>query len=346
VAAPVRRRGLRLRFGAKNIPHPNKAHYGGEDAFFVSDAGAGLAGIADGVGGWQEAGVNPADYSRKLMTTAKQFLEECATLYPEGSIDVLSSADWLAAQPESTEFAAAAADQARRASLAGSADEEGMGGVQPPAPSLTSSSMDGPRTAVEALDVAHRTTLMPGSSTACVVRLVPSSESGKALLDAANLGDSGFLLIRDGRLHFQSPAMQHFFDCPLQFGLPPDTDWARDAAVFQIEVLPGDVLVLATDGLLDNLYPEDIVALAPRSPADVEQAAAAMAAAASRNASDPTFESPYTAEAREEGYDIPIWEKLMSASFKDGKFELGKLRGGKQDDITVICAYVVDESAH
>lgn len=59
-AAPAPRRGLRLRFGAKNIPHPNKAHYGGEDAFFVSDAGAGLAGIADGVGGWQEAGINPA----------------------------------------------------------------------------------------------------------------------------------------------------------------------------------------------------------------------------------------------------------------------------------------------
>ena len=31
---------------------------------------------------------------------------------------------------------------------------------------------------------------------------------------------------------------------------------------------------------------------------------------------------------------------------QDGKFELGKLRGGKQDDITVICAYVLDESAH
>ncbi len=145
--------------------------------------------------------------------------QECATLYPEGSIDVLSSADWLAAQPGCDEFAAAAADQARRASLAGrSDDDEEMGGVQPPAPSLTSSSVDGPRTAVEALDVAHRTTLMPGSSTACVVRLVPSSQSGKAQLDAANLGDSGFLLIRDGRLHFQSPAMQHFFDCPLQVG--------------------------------------------------------------------------------------------------------------------------------
>ena len=292
---------------------------------------------------------------------------------------MLSSADWLAAQPGHTEFAAAAADQVRRASLSGSSgdeDEDGFGGPKPPAPPLASSSVDGPRTAVEALDVAHRTTLQPGSSTACVVRLAPSSGSGKALLDAANLGDSGFLIVRDGRLHFQSPAMQHFFDCPLQvgggctwkiqlcggacrqcmcvlgwrwvvgccqrsahvrpvchvslppahgavqFGMPPDTDWARDAAVYQIEVrgwlaaiscpacrlacltcrrvlagacagvpldaparahlpappcwhdeqvLPGDVLVLATDGLLDNLFPEDIVALAPRSPGEVEQ---------------------------------------------------------------------------
>ena len=34
--------------------------YGGEDAFFVSDAGGGAMGVADGVGGWQESGVNPA----------------------------------------------------------------------------------------------------------------------------------------------------------------------------------------------------------------------------------------------------------------------------------------------
>lgn len=67
----MQRRGLRLRFGAKNIPHPNKAHYGGEDAFFVSDVGAGVAGIADGVGGWQEAGVNPAG---ALLFAAGQWL--------------------------------------------------------------------------------------------------------------------------------------------------------------------------------------------------------------------------------------------------------------------------------
>jgi hypothetical protein len=32
--------------------------------------------------------------------------------------------------------------------------------------------------------------------------------------------------------------------------------------------------------------------------------------------------------------------QLFSASIKDGKLQLGKLRGGKIDDITVLVAYV------
>jgi hypothetical protein len=39
--------------------------------------------------------------------------------------------------------------------------------------------------------------------------------------------------------------------------------------------------------------------------------------------------------------DIPIWEKLLGAKIKDGRLELAKLRGGKMDDITVVCAVVV-----
>lgn len=34
--------------------------YGGEDAHFITDVGGGAIGVADGVGGWQESGVNPA----------------------------------------------------------------------------------------------------------------------------------------------------------------------------------------------------------------------------------------------------------------------------------------------
>ena len=51
-----------------------------------------------------------------------------------------------------------------------------------------------------------------GSSTACIVCL------NGAQLHAANLGDSGFMVVRDGRLIFESPAQQHSFNFPFQVG--------------------------------------------------------------------------------------------------------------------------------
>jgi protein phosphatase PTC7 len=45
----------------------------------------------------------------------------------------------------------------------------------------------------------------------------------------------------------RSSPKQHFFDCPLQFGAYPehvdDTDTADDAEIYQLPVLPGDVII-------------------------------------------------------------------------------------------------------
>ena len=46
--------------GGVNIPHPAKADTGGEDAFFISRGGVG---VADGVSAWAREGVNAALYS-------------------------------------------------------------------------------------------------------------------------------------------------------------------------------------------------------------------------------------------------------------------------------------------
>lgn len=51
-----------------------------------------------------------------------------------------------------------------------------------------------------------------GSSTACIVCL------NGAQLHAANLGDSGFMVLRDGKLIFESPSQQHSFNFPFQVG--------------------------------------------------------------------------------------------------------------------------------
>jgi protein phosphatase PTC7 len=49
--------------GVKQIPHPEKAYKGGEDAYVMSDQ---VIAVADGVGGWNAHGVDPALFSREL----------------------------------------------------------------------------------------------------------------------------------------------------------------------------------------------------------------------------------------------------------------------------------------
>ncbi|KAL0383489.1 UNVERIFIED_CONTAM: putative protein phosphatase 2C 55 [Sesamum calycinum] len=52
----------------------------------------------------------------------------------------------------------------------------------------------------------------PGSSTACIISIA----GGR--LRAANLGDSGFLVIRGGKTVYKSPAQLHGFNYPYQMG--------------------------------------------------------------------------------------------------------------------------------
>lgn len=55
---------VELLAGGVNLPHPGKAASGGEDAFFVSAVHGGGIGVADGVSGWAQEGVDAALYSR------------------------------------------------------------------------------------------------------------------------------------------------------------------------------------------------------------------------------------------------------------------------------------------
>jgi protein phosphatase PTC7 len=60
-------------------------------------------------------------------------------------------------------------------------------------------------------------------------------------------GDSGFLVLRQGKVVVRSSPLQHFFDCPLQFGAFPEhveaTDSADNAEIFNLPVELGDVII-------------------------------------------------------------------------------------------------------
>ncbi len=60
-------------------------------------------------------------------------------------------------------------------------------------------------------------------------------------------GDSGFIVIRNEQVVIKSKALQHYFDCPLQFGAFPEfveaTDTADMADFYNVPLLPGDIVI-------------------------------------------------------------------------------------------------------
>lgn len=210
---------FRLVSGVFYRPDPNKKNVAGEDGHFISSDGLAV-GVADGVGGWSDSGVDAGVYARLLMSQAERAISD-----PPEAVDALLGPELAKAAPEP----------------------------------------------LRVLLLAHSRTRVPGSSTACVV-LLRGTE-----LQVANLGDSGFAIVRAGKLLFKSPPQQHHFNFPFQIGAYKGGDSPLDAQLFRADVQPGDVLVVATDGLWDNVFPQEVTSIvtsalrAGRSPQDAAQ---------------------------------------------------------------------------
>lgn len=94
-----------------------------------------------------------------------------------------------------------------------------------------------------------------GSSTACVVRI----QNG--CLEGLNVGDSGAIVVRNGKIIFHSQEQSHSLNCPYQLSFENKND-LNCAQEFCLELQKDDMVLLGTDGLWDNLFPnqiEDIV---------------------------------------------------------------------------------------
>ena len=65
-----------------------------------------------------------------------------------------------------------------------------------------------------------------------------------------------------GAAHVQ--VQQHAFNMPYQLAsarLLPEADAPEDADVYELDVEPGDVVVLGTDGLFDNMWDDQLAAI-------------------------------------------------------------------------------------
>lgn len=186
----------------------------GQDAFFISRIGESsnvALGVADGVGGWEDSGVDPADFSHGFC----DYMAHAAYTHPAGS-------------------------------------------------------KIGPRSLMQKgyEDICRDKSVPAGGSTACVAI---ATENGE--LSIANLGDSGYIQLRLNAIHSASEPQTHAFNTPYQLSVIPERmlkqaaafggqqlcDMPKDSNVTRHELKHGDVLILATDGMWDNLAAQDIL---------------------------------------------------------------------------------------
>jgi len=86
----------------------------------------------------------------------------------------------------------------------------------------------------------------------------PRGRREEAVIKIANLGDSMAMLVRGHEIVWRSEEMWWSFNTPVQLG-PVSPSRPKDAQVFDLPVQADDILILASDGLSDNLWDEEVL---------------------------------------------------------------------------------------
>lgn len=288
----------------------------GEDAYFIRSDGMC---VADGVGGWASSGKNGADAGRwsRLLT---HFCEREVDLWQNGKSVYAMDQSSLTSNSKGNQ------DWTKKVWEAG--------GLK-----FSTGAVARKRKSVDPIEIMQRgyekclscftAEGIHGSST-CLLALLHNST-----LSIANVGDCCLLLIRGDEIIFRTDEMQHAFNFPLQLGTHSRDEPMKDAKRYDVGVGKGDVVVLGSDGLMDNLFDEDILEtlaqfapplsttntdsdLAAFSPQAVSEELCRRARIVSETVSATT---PFMVRAIEEGIDFV---------------------GGKKDDISVVVGVIGD----
>lgn len=164
-----------------------------------------------------------------------------------------------------------------------------------------------------------------GTTTSVTALLHYSSEGGdpKPLLYVTNLGDCQVLVIRpsEKKILFKTVEQWHWFDCPLQLGTNSSDRPNKDAVLSKVELEENDIVVAVSDGVIDNLWEHELLAVILESVEKWEAGQGGEATgdrtagagggmvyvarevlkAAHTVAQDPFAESPYMEKAVDEG---------------------------------------------
>ena len=163
-------------------------------------------------------------------------------------------------------------------------------------------------------------------------------KNGPNSVSVANLGDSGVALFRDDKLVWESSQQEYLFNYPYQLSsdvdaLPKDAD--RHVLT---KLKSGDIIILATDGLWDNLYNKEIIKYLDDD-SEVEDIATTLAVSAFHASNDQKRWGPFSQASVENLYTASPY--ASDEDFIPPPAPLTEYMGGKPDDITVIVGRLV-----
>ena len=249
---------IALKTGACMIPHPDKVHKGGEDAYFLSPH---IMGVADGVGGWAAMGIDSGIFSRELMSTCLRIAQRHAPNDNQNATTINKNNSNNNNENISDRISAVLSTNMRKIY---------------------------PQELVSEGHAEIKKLKIPGSATVCVLSAYPNNAADRLDFSVANLGDSGFIIIgqngsnnnnknifgltpeqpfrylsethmETNKILHRSRAQQSAFNTPFQLSVDDKSNNAEDADLYNGSLKPGDIIIMGTDGLFDNLYDHEIL---------------------------------------------------------------------------------------
>ncbi|WJZ94120.1 hypothetical protein VitviT2T_013006 [Vitis vinifera] len=168
---------------------------------------------------------------------------------------------------------------------------------------------------IDLLNHAYLETKVPGSSTACIITL------NEWCLHAVNIGDNGFILLRNEEILYESPVQQHTYKTPYQLGNANDS--LEEIKLTELE--PGDIIIAGSAGLFNNLFTHEIKDLVIKEiRKDPAPSPDMIAAEIAKNAIERSIDK----------YRFTPYSK---AAWQAGK----RHKGGKMGDVTAIFAFIL-----
>ena len=241
-SASISEKSLKVSVYSKQKPMCDEnTHPTGEDAYYCCYSAKHEVysfGIADGVGGWMAFDIDPSLVSRQLMWNCKMLLcsDQMGQIISENGYTI----------PREYE--------------------------QHVARSLELPQVIHPKILLERSFrlMTEFNQVKAGGTTACIIFLKPLPQN-LYQLSFANLGDSGFAVVnkQKTKVLYRSKEQQHYFNAPYQLSvIPPELDSdelikddpsCADLQINCCTLREGDYVILATDGLFDNMFDQDIL---------------------------------------------------------------------------------------